>query len=587
MDSSSKTRRQTLYRRILLCATCALLVTSAAAQGGQRDQRGNPTQTLTPPAPAPYQYGKRKGPRAIAVVRWDADSKDHAVPVLMPVAILDDGKFYDAGIYKAAPSPMPLLVGTVYEAQDHGEILGYFTIKAQSHNERKDYWLALGDWQSATPPMDKFDPKAVSHVEVVTGKPGDQPEATGGDNNDDRDLNKKKTTVYDENGKAMPEGTTASPAAPMGGTGDSRPTLKRAPGSSSKADKPADTSTKPADKKTADDPDRPTMKRESTPATAPSKPTAPSGSDTSSTTTTTANKSADTTVPADKDPDRPELKRGKPVTKTVEGGLPQKVDTRADKDRPIIRRNSGTNTDPKKEPTQPVPDRVLARGPLLGETGSDTPTLRRTRTYEAAAVSDANVDPPTNFRFKMSTDEREALQAKMDALAQDEVDAYLKKIGRPRPGAAVAASPRAKTPARRGATSAKAKEVPARKSLFAESQFEVMDLDHRNDATLIFSGRERLEPKDDATTSTPQDVYVVYVAHVDYQGNPRGIFRSVTVNDRLDVTPRLELIDAIDAQGNGMGQLLFRRVNDDGAQFAIYKVSFDGMTEIFHGGTAD
>ena len=569
----------------MLCATCALLIASAAAQGGQRDQRGNPTQTLTPQTPAPYQYGKRKGPRAIAVVRWDADAKDRAVPLLLPVAILTDGKFYDAGIYKAAPAPMPLLVGTVYEAQDKGEILGYFTITGQVQSRAKLNWFAIGDWLSATPPMDKFAANAVSHVEVVNGKLGDQPEATGGDQNDDRDLNKKKTTVYDENGKPMPEGTTASPAAPMGGAGNTQPRVAKTAGTQK-------TDTKPTDKKTSDDPDRPTITRGSTSSKTDSSQT-PNQTQTSGDATTnkpstptdasgTPDHSHDTIIVPDKDPNRPEIRRGKPATQSVAGGLPQKVEAA---DRPIIRRTPGQTTDPDKQPMLPVPPRVLARGPLLGES-NDAPALLRKRTYEVASVSDANVDPPTTFRYKMTTDEKDDLQAKMDLLAQNEVDNYLKSIGRARPDAAVAVPAKSKAPLRKTAKTVKPKEEPPRKSLFAESQFEVMDLDHRNDATLIFSGRERIEPKD-SPSAAPQDVYVLYVAHVDYQGNPRGIFRSVTVNDRLDVTPKLELIDAIDAQGNSLGQLLFRRVTGDGAEFAIFKVNFDGMTEIFHGGTAD
>jgi len=53
------------------------------------------------------------------------------------------------------------------------------------------------------------------------------------------------------------------------------------------------------------------------------------------------------------------------------------------------------------------------------------------------------------------------------------------------------------------------------------------------------------------------------------------------------VTAKLELIDAVDANGDGQGELLFRRVSDTAAEFAIYKVAYDRMTEMFHGGTAD
>jgi hypothetical protein len=573
MDTSAKFARKKLYRTITLCATAALLL-------------------LTLPAHA--QSKKRKGPRAIAVVRWDADAKDRAVPVLLPVAILDEGKFYDAGVYKAAPSPMSLLVGTVYEAQDKGELLGYFTIKAQSRYAEKMNWVALGDWESASPPMDKLASSAdnsKSHVEVVRGKLGDQPEQTGGDHNDDRDLNKKKTTVYDENGKPMPEGTTASPAAPMGGAGDTRPTLKKSTGSTpTDSSKPADSASKPADKKPTDDPDRPTIKRQSSTTTPDSSktPTQTSGDTTNASkpaTQSTADSSAsadkppETIISAEKDPNRPQLKRGKPTTQTP-GGLPHAVD---DSDHPIIRRSKAKNTDPAKEQTIPVPARVLARGPLLGEGGTDAPALRSVRTYETVAVSDATVDPPTNFRYKMTADERDRLEAKMNALAQGEVDNYLKSIGRPRAGAATPAA-KVKAPIRK-ATKPPA-EVP-QKSLFTETQFEVMDLDHRNEPTLIFSARERFEPKSDSASPTPQDVYVVYIAHLDYEGSPRGVFRSVTVNDRLDVTPKLELIDAIDANGDSMGELLFRRVKDGGAEFAIYRVTYDGLTEMFHGGVAD
>lgn len=574
---SSHNCRQILYRRLLLCVTCTLLAASACAQGGQRDDKGRPTQDIPQTQQTSSQYGKRKGPRAIAVVRWVADAKDRAVPVLVPVTILDDGRFYDAGVYKAAPAPMPLLVGTVYEAQDKGELLGYFTIKNQAQTPEKKNWIALGAWESAAPAMDKFADRT-SNAEVVRGPLTENTGANPGDDNDDRDLNKKKTTVYDENGKPMPEGTQASPAAPMGGSGKEQPRIKPSDGSAKKSTD----SSKPQDnKKSADDPDRPTIKRQADSSSQPTASSQTSKKTADAPAAAPASPAASAPATSADDPDRPELKRGKPPTRTTPGGLPQLVDKDKDADRPTIRRNSGNN-DQKKQGGIPVPPRVLERGPLLGEGGGDEPTLKRTRTYEAVAVSDANVDQPTNFRYKMTSDEKERLQAKMDALAQEEVDKYLKSIGRPRAGAA-AAEPKAKHATVASRKTKPAMPAPPAKSLFAETQFEVLDLTHRNDAVLVFSGREREE----SAGSAARDVYVTYVARIDYEGNPRGIFRSVTVNDRLDVTPKLELIDAIDANGDGNGELLFRRVSDEGAEFAIYKVTFDVMSEMFHGGVAD
>src|SRR3954465_10740155 len=102
-----------LYRRIAVLVTVGtLLFSSVAPYAGAQTQNRK----------------KNAGPRAIAVVQWQTDAKGKAVPRLLPVAILDDGKFYDSSLYKATPAPMALESGTVYEAQDEGERLGYFTV---------------------------------------------------------------------------------------------------------------------------------------------------------------------------------------------------------------------------------------------------------------------------------------------------------------------------------------------------------------------------------------------------------------------------------------------------------------------------
>src|SRR3569832_1333376 len=63
---------------------------------------------------------RHKTPRAIALVEWPAKGK----PVVVPIAILFDGRYYDASIYIADPVPMALAGGTVYEVQQGGEPLG-------------------------------------------------------------------------------------------------------------------------------------------------------------------------------------------------------------------------------------------------------------------------------------------------------------------------------------------------------------------------------------------------------------------------------------------------------------------------------
>src|SRR5207245_10808689 len=90
--------RSTLYRklrRIVTVASVALAVTQLSP--GQASRRGTVD----------------KGPRALALIELAANGKAH----LIPITIMYDGRFYDAGAYKAALVPMALETGT-----DHDEV---------------------------------------------------------------------------------------------------------------------------------------------------------------------------------------------------------------------------------------------------------------------------------------------------------------------------------------------------------------------------------------------------------------------------------------------------------------------------------
>ena len=66
---------------------------------------------------------------------------------LIPITILYDGEFYDASAYKAAPVPMALESGTVYEAVGTGVSQGLFTVSSALHGNNT--WIGEGTWQSA------------------------------------------------------------------------------------------------------------------------------------------------------------------------------------------------------------------------------------------------------------------------------------------------------------------------------------------------------------------------------------------------------------------------------------------------------
>ena len=76
------------------------------------------------------------------------------------------------------------------------------------------------------------------------------------------------------------------------------------------------------------------------------------------------------------------------------------------------------------------------------------------------------------------------------------------------------------------------------------------------------------------------------VARVDINDQAQKIFSSVTDTRHLDAFPRMELIDALDADANGRGDLLFRQYSDIGISYGIYRVSPYQIEKIFEGGSA-
>src|SRR5881398_3316122 len=117
----------TLYRklrRIVTAASLALAFTQLSP--GQASRRGTVD----------------KGPRALGLIELAANGKAH----LIPITIMHDGRFYDAGAYKAAPVPMALESGTVYEALKSGVSQGLFTVAGAMSPDTG--WIGDGKWRS-------------------------------------------------------------------------------------------------------------------------------------------------------------------------------------------------------------------------------------------------------------------------------------------------------------------------------------------------------------------------------------------------------------------------------------------------------
>ena len=88
-------------------------------------------------------------------------------------------------------------------------------------------------------------------------------------------------------------------------------------------------------------------------------------------------------------------------------------------------------------------------------------------------------------------------------------------------------------------------------------------------------------PPGPGVDKAPETYSITLVARTDIYGNLRKIYSGVTDKFHLDVTPKLELIDAVDADGDGRGELLFAETTDAGSGYVIYRPTADKLWKMF------
>jgi hypothetical protein len=302
----------------------------------------------------------------------------------------------------------------------------------------------------------------------------------------------------------------------------------------------------------APDPDRPTLHKKSsddesgnansgstpsstsgsTPAPDPDKPTlhkAPNASQTSGTDTSNSSASAS-------DPDRPQLKRGKQKQAADEGYV-ESLNT-TDPDRPRLMRGKSTSGGPEVTPT------------LMG-LPSDM--------EQAVAVSDPKNRPehPWDYSWADPADE-----VKMKAALEDIARTALGIQPKPAP------APKRTTTAR-----VRSKPAPPAPPPLADEEFRVFELAYGSGATLVLTAH---------TDGLPaQQRYVTLIAQPDLYGSLLVLFKSVTDGAHLDDTPRMRLVDAVDALADNRGELLFELRGQTQRQFALYRVLRGTAKELF------
>jgi hypothetical protein len=441
--------------------------------------------TLTQIAPSQTAGGakKSKGPRALGLLEFGPKGK----PRLIPITILYDGQYYDAGAYKASPVPIALWSGTVYEGFRAGISQGLFTVTGALENPETKEWLAEGTWLPAGSIPAKSSKKAAS--------------------SEPRGLN-------DDSGP---------------------PVLRRAPAEQPKA--PETPPTPPVPEVTP----QPQAAASTPPATASATVPPPA----TSSAAVSPPSAADT--PAPEDPNRPTLKRGKPAPKPVEP-LPTAT---ANPSPPVAQPNAQPQA-----PSAPVKTTPLQLIP---------------------AISDATGPEPQSYKYDMKLEDENQLRNKALALAADEVRTRAKQLAA---ATAPSTEPAAK-PGQRGKSAASHPSQPG----FTDVQFRAFDLSNSNEPLLILTTAAQLpqNPKEKTEPASQVEFLVTLVAREDSNGDFHKIFSNVTDAAHFDVSPRLEFIDAVDADGDGRGELLFRQISDAGNAFVVYRVVGNRLYALFQG----
>jgi hypothetical protein len=310
------------------------------------------------------------------------------------------------------------------------------------------------------------------------------------------------------------------------------------------------------------------------PAT-PSQPASASTSSPSTTTpaTTTTSASASSAIPSTQ-------------TQTqAQGDQPSDSKPPEDKDRPTLKRGksgaiSAEQSQNAAVPSPKTPAHPPTPAPSSAAATSGSPSAAQPETPPASqiqlipAISDSHSPDLIPYAFNMQPGEEQEFRKKMLAIAADEV--------RARAGQPASTSGKPSQPAHASSQHAKAAAV---QPIFEDVQLRVFDLGNVNEAELVLTANARMPqtPHQKQPANPDLQYMITIVARQDVNGDLHKALANITDTQHLDAIPRLELIDAVDVDGDGRGELLFREVSEAGTAFVIYRVIGDRLYPLFQG----
>ena len=566
---------------VVLAGWCA----SGAAAWGQMHKVAKPEQVV----------------RAVGVYEWTGDMNKPTASRLIPVSIFIDGKLEDAGVYVARPVPFALLSGNVYELQDAGVDKGMLDLVFARHLQAEnatgdmaydDGWFGYGSVKplavAKLKPASKLKPSKTQPVLVSSkGSTGSTSTGNAGAANDSANDPDRPSMKRRSSGSSGDAGGTASSGGSSSGAG-----------SSTASGAGTDTaSTQGSGSTTADDPDRPTMKRRSDSTGGSDSSGSAGGSSTGTTDSTTASTTSTGSVPAD-DPDRPTMKRRPSDSSDTDstggsggtassGGSTGSVPA-DDPDRPTLKRHSAA--DAKRGSGNDVAD-VSGTGSLNDD--PDRPNLHHGKPtqmmteaelpklvglppdiHQMVAVSDAVNREPHEFALALDdATEKAVVLGKMQGMARAQLAAYKGFL----PGAAAAPAPAVKKVAAGAKPRRAAKPMAAASVALIDEQLKAYMLSYGGAATYVYSAH---------TAGTGAALrYVTVVAQADGLGELKPAIQNVTDAAHLDNTPRMRLVGVVDVEASNRASLLFELRGQSSRQFGLYRVIAAHSDQIFLTGT--
>jgi hypothetical protein len=237
-----------------------------------------------------------------------------------------------------------------------------------------------------------------------------------------------------------------------------------------------------------------------------------------------------------------------------------------DKDAPTLKRGI-----PAPRPAEP-----LTVTPVEAKRGSSVkPATASSQAEVFPAISAEDGPEPHPYSYSMKPEEEQQYRKKLLAMAADEVRARAKLLA--------AQTIQAPEPAKNSAPRKSAASKPPQPD-FEDVQLHAFDLNSSNEPVLILSAKARLpQSATEKEAGAGLQYIVTLVAREDVNADFHKVFSNVTDTSHLDVIPQMELIDAVDVDGDGRGELLFRQFSDAGTAFVVYRVIGNQLYALFQG----